>query len=187
MRGRLNNASTRSAASQRNARAILPPRPPPCGPGVPRMAPDRRPAPHPRITLEYTNVRADRVGARHGFTAEALERAMRQARPAIARFAADRKAGAMAFHTLPYVQDAVVRDITRQARAARQFDDLVVLGIGGSALGASLLQGALRHPEWNLLPAAKRGGRPRLLGVDKVEPHRHHAMLLGHVAHEEAG
>jgi glucose-6-phosphate isomerase len=50
-----------------------------------------------------------------------------------------------------------------------QFDDLVILGIGGSALGGLALFKALLHPHWNLLSREQRGGFPRFHFVDNVD------------------
>ena len=47
--------------------------------------------------------------------------------------------------------------------------DLVVLGIGGSALGNIALQAALNPATYNLLSDARRGG-PRLFVLDNVDP-----------------
>ena len=66
--------------------------------------------------------------------------------------------------------DAIVKD------KASKFDNLVVLGIGGSALGNIALQAALNPPTYNLLPADKRGG-PRLFVVDNVDPANLSAVL----------
>ncbi len=60
---------------------------------------------------------------------------------------------------------------------AGKFDDLVVLGIGGSALGLTALKTALCPPYWNLLGPEKRGGRPRLWVMDNVDPAEFAAML----------
>lgn len=57
-----------------------------------------------------------------------------------------------------------------------RFDNLVVLGIGGSALGNIALQAALNAPTYNLLPAEKRPG-PRLFVVDNVDPHYFGAVM----------
>lgn len=51
-----------------------------------------------------------------------------------------------------------------------RYDDIVVLGIGGSALGASMLRTALLPYGWNERSGAQRGGRPRLHVVDNVDP-----------------
>ena len=49
-------------------------------------------------------------------------------------------------------------------------DDVIVLGIGGSALGAVALRTALLPRDWNARTAAQRGGRPRLHVLDNVDP-----------------
>ena len=50
-----------------------------------------------------------------------------------------------------------------------RFENLVVLGIGGSALGNIAIQSALNKPTYNLLPHADRPG-PRVFVVDNVDP-----------------
>jgi glucose-6-phosphate isomerase len=50
-----------------------------------------------------------------------------------------------------------------------RFDNLVVLGIGGSALGNIALQAALNPASYNLLPADQRT-TPRVFVVDNVDP-----------------
>ncbi len=51
-----------------------------------------------------------------------------------------------------------------------QYDDVVVLGIGGSSLGAIALRSALLPTAWNARTAAERDGRPRLHVLDNVDP-----------------
>jgi len=58
-----------------------------------------------------------------------------------------------------------------------RFDDVVVLGIGGSALGTIALRTALLPPYWNRLTPEQRGGRPRLWVMDNVDPDEFAAML----------
>ena len=55
--------------------------------------------------------------------------------------------------------------------------DVVVLGIGGSALGPIALRTALRKPQWNLLDDAARDGNPRLHVLDNVDPANISALL----------
>lgn len=50
-----------------------------------------------------------------------------------------------------------------------QYDDLVVLGIGGSALGGKALLVSLLHPYWNNLTSEQRGGLPRFHFIDNVD------------------
>lgn len=56
------------------------------------------------------------------------------------------------------------------ASVAGRYDDVVVLGIGGSSLGAIALRTALLPPAWNARSAEQRGGRPRLHVLDNVDP-----------------
>ncbi len=52
----------------------------------------------------------------------------------------------------------------------RRFYHLLVLGIGGSALGAKALLSALRPPAWNEWPAERRDGWPTLTVLENVDP-----------------
>ena len=61
-----------------------------------------------------------------------------------------------------------VREFATQV--AGRYDDVVVLGIGGSSLGAIALRTALLPPAWNSRTADQRGGRPRLHVLDNVDP-----------------
>jgi len=54
--------------------------------------------------------------------------------------------------------------------ADARFDDVAVLGIGGSALGTIALRTALLRPGWNALGTEERNGRPRLHVLDNVDP-----------------
>src|SRR5438309_4736387 len=56
------------------------------------------------------------------------------------------------------------------AKARGKFDDVVILGIGGSALGPIALRTALRPTGWNMLDDKARGGFPRLQVLDNVDP-----------------
>ena len=69
-----------------------------------------------------------------------------------------------------------VRQVQRRA-GAESITDVVVLGIGGSALGPIALRTALRPPQWNLLDDRARGGQPRLHVLDNVDPANISALL----------
>lgn len=55
--------------------------------------------------------------------------------------------------------------------------DVLVLGIGGSALGTTALATALLHPYHNLLDRKARQGRPRLFVLDNVDPDQTAGLL----------
>lgn len=68
-------------------------------------------------------------------------------------------------------QDAAVAGITRFAGGVGQaHDHVLVLGIGGSALGTRALLEALRGPAWNELDDEAREFWPRLTVLDNVDP-----------------
>jgi glucose-6-phosphate isomerase len=83
---------------------------------------------------------------------------------------AQRARGAIGFFKLTE-QAEVVRDIRGFAEGIGQaFDTVVVLGIGGSALGTLALQQALLKPHWNELTDEQRDYFPRLFVLDNVDP-----------------
>ena len=81
----------------------------------------------------------------------------------------------MGWTELPYNQDVIVEDIIKTSKEIRKkFKNFVVLGIGGSALGPSMVFNALKHLHYNELK--KRGG-PRFYVEDNVDPVRMQALL----------
>src|SRR3982750_1816666 len=92
-------------------------------------------------------------------------------------FDALRKSGAVGFVDLPG-DKGLVAHVTRFAAGARgKYADVVILGIGGSALGPIALRTALRPSGWNMLDEKKRGGFPRLHVLDNVDPETIAALL----------
>ena len=78
---------------------------------------------------------------------------------------------------LPENQDETVDAIIKEAAEIRaNFENFVVLGIGGSALGPIAIQQALSHLRYNELPAEKRNG-PRFYVEDNIDPERMSALL----------
>jgi glucose-6-phosphate isomerase len=63
------------------------------------------------------------------------------------------------------------------AEAFRGSENLLIAGIGGSALGPQAIFNALCHPLHNLLPENQRGGRARFFVLDNVDPDLAKAQL----------
>jgi glucose-6-phosphate isomerase len=92
-------------------------------------------------------------------------------------FDALRSGGSVGFVELPS-DKALVDQVEKFSGAARgKYDDVVVLGIGGSALGPIALRTALRPSGWNMLDDKARGGYPRLHVLDNVDPETIDALL----------
>ena len=51
-----------------------------------------------------------------------------------------------------------------------RFENILVLGIGGSALGGQAVTEALLKPFWNLLTPEQRDGLPRIFFLDNIDP-----------------
>lgn len=88
-----------------------------------------------------------------------------------------RAGGSVGFVDLP-ADKALFDQVERFSAGARgKYDDVVVLGIGGSALGPIALRTALRPSGWNMLDDKARGGFPRLQVLDNVDPETIDALL----------
>jgi len=122
---------------------------------------------HKQIQLYYKNALSDIITPEHGIRPDELSALS----PRIAQITADmdrqRTAAKLPYRDLPY-QDNMVGNVKALAhKLAGKFDNLVVLGIGGSALGNIALQTALSRPTYNL-QSRRRG--PRLFVLDNVDP-----------------
>jgi len=122
------------------------------------------------IRLDYTNMMADAVGEEYGITDEELASLRPRAEEIHRRLDRQRKEGKLPFYDLPFDRQAAAGIMTAGEELAERFDNLVVLGIGGSALGTSALFRALCPLHHNLRRPAERGGRPRLFVLDNVDP-----------------
>jgi glucose-6-phosphate isomerase len=93
--------------------------------------------------------------------------------------AALRQSGEMGFMELPY-QSQVVKEVRQVAKPLLEWCwDVVVLGVGGSALGARALHQALCHPQHNKFPMARRHLKLGLWVADNVDPDALYGLLDG--------
>lgn len=60
---------------------------------------------------------------------------------------------------------------------ADRFENVLVLGIGGSALGGLALSHALLKPYWNILTPEQRNNFPRLFFMDNIDPDYMNGLL----------
>ena len=121
------------------------------------------------IQIYWKNATAQVVGEANGLTPADLtgvDPLIRQAHGAVMEQIG---AGMLGYTRLPQRSDyrEQVKDLARRYR--ENTTDMVVLGIGGSALGNIALQAALQPANYNLLTQTKRGG-PRLFVLDNVDP-----------------
>jgi glucose-6-phosphate isomerase len=119
-----------------------------------------------QIRLDYTNLMADAVTSDHGILdaelAEVAPRAAQGLQDILARRTED-----LRWLDLPYAKEDLQLILDYSAKVKGHFKNVVVLGIGGSALGTQALFTALASPYHNDSPP---GDLPRLFVLDTVDP-----------------
>ena len=125
------------------------------------------------LRIDYSNM----MISPGGINAGAWKGAGRQFGAAKRGLESLRASGTVGFVDLPS-DEALLDQVERFASGARgKHDDVVILGIGGSALGPIALRTALRPSGWNMLDEKSRGGYPRLHVLDNVDPQTIDALL----------
>ena len=129
------------------------------------------------LQFDFANAMAETVGPEHGVTRDDLRRVGPKLSSGHAALAELRESGEVAFYDLPYRKESVARVRKVAESVAGRFDAVVVLGIGGSALGNIALQASLNHPFYNLLDKKERNGFPRIFVMDNIDPEYFSGLL----------
>src|SRR3989440_6247473 len=121
------------------------------------------------LSLYWKNATADAVGDKHGVSDRELKDLALRIKKIHEQMLADRKAGKLRYRDLPY-DDDMIAAVNKQLEHFRdRCEVLIVLGIGGSALGNIALQSALNPITYNLMSDRTRPG-PQLFVLDNVDP-----------------
>jgi glucose-6-phosphate isomerase len=129
-----------------------------------------------RLIFDYRNAMESAVGADHGLSDALLDSVAPTVAREHARIVAERAAGGQRWMNLP--DDTALADeiVGFAGEVATRYADYLLIGIGGSSLGAIATIQAVAHPHRNLLPAEKRGG-PRFFVLDNPDPEKVRATL----------
>jgi len=128
------------------------------------------------VRFDFGNMMAPRVAG--GIDPAALGGPLTEGfQRAHARFEARRSAGELGFLELPHATGALTEVRELADGFGQWFEDVVVLGIGGSGLGAVALRDALLGPFWNQMSAEERDHFPRLHVVDNPDPFTFRGLL----------
>lgn len=120
------------------------------------------------LKLDTQYIHDSRLGV-HRLSEDQLEEISPRVGQMLAEIAAERKDGQHRFRELPHLRSQVEEIKQLVAEYKDSTDNLIVLGIGGSALGNIALQSALNPYTYNLVTADERRG-PRLFVLDNVDP-----------------
>jgi glucose-6-phosphate isomerase len=122
------------------------------------------------MRMSYGRMLTDGLDGEHGLARGRLTELVRRFAAVRAEVRERRDAGEYGFYDL-VDQDADVRQIARFAEGLGQaHDHVLVLGIGGSALGTKALLDALKPAAWNELDDEGRDFFPRLTVLENVDP-----------------
>lgn len=131
------------------------------------------------ITLDYTNVSNKIIGEQGLDLAQCFSDYAPKIQEIITNLNMNKdKPGAwLQWMNLGYNEETVWYVKEFAAMVDGRFDNVLVLGIGGSALGAMALSEALLKPYWNLLDKEKRDNFPRIFFLDNIDPDEINALL----------
>lgn len=121
------------------------------------------------VHFDFSGMLSGRSDSKHGLDSTDMDSISALFSTAREDLASRRKRGDLPFWDLPFDSENIKSVESFAAGARREFDSFVHLGIGGSALGPAALHAAINHPQYNLLPQARRGGC-RFFCPDNVDP-----------------
>lgn len=132
------------------------------------------------IELNYSNIDSNVIGEEHGLN---LAEKFNEYQETIMRIIVDLnsrkdKPGQwLQWMNLGYSEETVWYVKEYASLVKGKFDNILILGIGGSALGAKTICEALLPPYWNLLDKEKRNSFPRIFFLDNIDPDQMNALL----------
>ena len=130
------------------------------------------------LRVDVARAKSAAVGGEHGVTPadlQNIEERVLQIHAILQQERASKKYGFYDLHKDQGIFDQVKAAAERFSR--KGYENLVILGIGGSALGITALNTALNPPYYNLMTKAARKGKPRLLVMDNIDPMTFRAMM----------
>ena len=132
------------------------------------------------ITLNYKNADAMVIGSANGLN---IEQEFSNYRDSIANIITnlnqrkDKPGQWLQWMNLGYNEETVwyVKEFASMVKG--RFENILVLGIGGSALGGIAVTEALLKPFWNLLTPEQRNNYPRIFFLDNIDPDTINGLL----------
>jgi glucose-6-phosphate isomerase len=122
------------------------------------------------IKLRYGRMFQDSLDREHGLPRNCLTEVGERFASVQAEVRRRRSEGEYGFYKLVDQGSTVAQIRTFAEGLGQAYDHVLILGIGGSALGTKALMNALRPPAWNELDDEARDFFPRLTILENVDP-----------------
>jgi glucose-6-phosphate isomerase len=122
-----------------------------------------------QIRYYYKNATSDAIDSKHSVSPAELKKLAPRIRQITNETNEQRRAGQLPYRDLPYRSEMVDQVNQAVEHFRTRCEILIVLGIGGSALGNIALQNALNPYTYNLASDRTRSG-PMLFVLDNVDP-----------------
>ena len=129
-----------------------------------------------QLKFDFNNMMKETLGEKEGLDFQLFETHKDLLDLAYSKVMDNRGKGWQEWTNLPFYQQDVVKDILETVKRYQDYDNVVVFGIGGSALGTIAVANALLHLRHNELEKNVRKF-PRLYVEDNVDPERMQALL----------
>lgn len=132
------------------------------------------------LEFNYRNVTANVIGEENGLD---IESEFAQYNDTVAKIIADLNSNKdkpgqwLQWMNLGYNEETVWLVKEYAAMIKGRFDNILVLGIGGSALGGQAVCEALLKPYWNILTPEQRDNFPRIFFLDNIDPDQINGLL----------
>ena len=132
------------------------------------------------IELNYRNVKQEIIGEENGLN---IEEEFNSYKESIHKIIADLNSNKdkpgqkLQWMNLGYNEETswYVREFA--AMVENRFDNILILGLGGSALGGKAVCEALLPPYWNFLTKEQRNNYPRIFFLDNIDPDQMNSLL----------
>lgn len=125
------------------------------------------------IRLDFNFMMKEQIGDESGLTVEDIDFLSDDVKAIHDGLRTKRERGELPFFDLPYQDRGSIKTLAGDIAAA--FDNFLLIGIGGSALGPIAIHSALHSPFYNLIAGEKR--RPKMYFLDNVDPDETAALL----------
>ncbi len=132
------------------------------------------------IELNYRNVKKEIIGNENGLN---IEEEFNNYKDTIHGIIADlnskkdKPGQKLQWMNLGYNEETLWYVKEFAAMVENRFDDILILGLGGSALGGKAVCEALLPPYWNFLSKEQRNNYPRIFFLDNIDPDQMNSLL----------